>query len=483
LGIYNAGDEITYSFTVTNTGNVTLTNVTVSDPLVTVSGSPIAILAPGQSNSVAYTATKTLTQADINNGSFTNTATVAGTPPTGPEVNDTDDDIQNFDQDPSIEIVKTGTYVDNAPLGIYNAGDEITYSFTVTNTGNVTLTNVTVSDPLVTVSGSPIAILAPGQSNSVAYTATKTLTQADINNGSFTNTATVAGTPPTGPEVNDTDDDIQNFDQDPSIEIVKTGTYVDNAPLGIYNAGDEITYSFTVTNTGNVTLTNVTVSDPLVTVSGSPIAILAPGQSNSVAYTATKTLTQADINNGSFTNTATVAGTPPTGPEVNDTDDDIQNFDQDPSIEIVKTGTYVDNAPLGIYNAGDEITYSFTVTNTGNVTLTNVTVSDPLVTVSGSPIAILAPGQSNSVAYTATKTLTQADINNGSFTNTATVAGTPPTGPEVNDTDDDIQNFDQDPSIEIVKTGTYVDNAPLGIYNAGDEITYSFTVTNTGNVT
>ncbi|MBK9255216.1 MAG: DUF11 domain-containing protein [Saprospiraceae bacterium] len=483
LGIYNAGDQITYSFTVTNTGNVTLTNVTVTDPLVTVSGSPIASLAPGASNSVAYTATKTLTQTDIDNGTFTNTATVTGTPPTGPNVNDTDDDIQNFDQDPSIEIIKTGTYVDNAPLGIYNAGDEITYSFTVTNTGNVTLTNVTVSDPLVTVSGSPIASLAPGQSNSVAYTATKTLTQTDINNGTFTNVATVTGTPPTGPNVTDTDDDTQNFIQTPSVDIVKTGTYVDNAPIGIYNAGDEITYTFTVTNTGNVTLTNVTVTDPLVTVSGSPIASLAPGQSNSVAYTATKTLTQTDIDNGIFTNTATVTGTPPTGPNVTDTDDDTQNFIQTPTVDIVKTGTYVDNAPLGIYNAGDQITYSFTVTNTGNVTLTNVTVTDPLVTVSGSPIASLAPGQSNSVAYTATKTLTQTDIDNGIFTNTATVTGTPPTGPNVTDTDDDTQNFIQTPTVDIVKTGTYVDNAPIGIYNAGDEITYTFTVTNTGNVT
>ena len=54
-------------------------------------------------------------------------------------------------------------------------------------------------------------------------------------------------------------------------------------------------------------------------------------------------------------------------------------------------------------------------------------------------------------------TLTQADIDRGTFTNTATVTGTTPSGADVTDTDDDIQTFTPSAGISITKTGTYVD--------------------------
>jgi len=46
------------------------------------------------------------------------------------------------------------------------------------------------------------------------------------------------------------------------------------------------------------------------------------------------------------------------------------------------------------------------VTNTGNVTLHNVTVTDAKVTVVGGPLASLAPGASDSTTFTGTYTLT-----------------------------------------------------------------------------
>src|SRR5690606_26631699 len=91
---------------------------------------------------------------------------------------------------------------------------------------------------------------------------------------------------------------------------------------------------------------------------------------------------------------------------------------------------------------GDQIEYTFTVTNTGNVTVENVTVSDideeftgegdfsALAFVSsseGSDEGILLPGEV--AAYTATYTITQNDIDQGSVANIAEVTGASPDGP------------------------------------------------------
>ena len=44
---------------------------------------------------------------------------------------------------------------------------------------------------------------------------------------------------------------------------------------------------------------------------------------------------------------------------------------------------------ISVADAGETISYSFTVTNTGNLTITGITVTDPLVTMLGGPIASL----------------------------------------------------------------------------------------------
>ena len=229
--------------------------------LITVTGGPLASLDPNSSDNSTFTGTYTLTQEDINAGTFTNIASVTGTTPTGESVSDTDDDTQPLTRTPQITLEKTGTYVDTPPIHTFNAGDQITYTFTVTNTGNVPLTNITVTDQSITVTGSPLASLDPGAADATAFTGTYTLTQDDIDAGTFTNTAEAAGTF-NNAQYTDTDDDIQTFTFAPAIGLIKTGTYVDSNGDGIYNAGDQISYAFSVTNTGNVTLVNVRVSDP-----------------------------------------------------------------------------------------------------------------------------------------------------------------------------------------------------------------------------
>ncbi|MAP54255.1 MAG: hypothetical protein CL605_05075, partial [Altibacter sp.] len=94
----------------------------------------------------------------------------------------------------------------------------------------------------------------------------------------------------------------------------------------------------------------------------------------------------------------------------------------DPDIALIKTGTFNDLNGNGSAEAGETVSYNFTVTNTGQTPLSDITITDPLVSVSGS-LASLNPGQSNNTAFTATYTLTPTDILNGFVENQAEVEG------------------------------------------------------------
>ncbi|MBT4513914.1 MAG: DUF11 domain-containing protein, partial [Chloroflexi bacterium] len=415
-GIANPGDVITYSFTVTNTGNVTLTGVTVSDPLVTVIGGPLASLAVGASDGGTFSGSYALTQADIDAGKVDNIATTSGTAPDGTGVSDDDTHTEPVPASPAIELLKSGS-LDLGVDGIANPGDVITYSFTVTNTGNVTLTGVTVSDPLVTVVGGPLASLAVGATDSTTFSGSYAITQADVDAGGVDNIAIASGEAPGG-DVTDPTDDIT--DDDTHTEPVPQISSIDLVKLADRESafeGDVITYSFTVTNTGNTTLTNVTVSDPLVTVSGGPLASLAPGTSDSTTFSATYVVTAADVAAGSFKNVATVSGETPGGDPTDPTDDVTDEGDDTvtfANLSIVK-GSSESTVNVSLNNTAEAdftnaegslivsdsdlltigvptVTYTITVTNSGDADATGVVLGDTLPVVSGADVVILDDG-------------------------------------------------------------------------------------------
>jgi uncharacterized repeat protein (TIGR01451 family) len=493
-GRADVGDTITYAFTVTNTGNVTLTNVKVTDPLVTILGGPLPSLAPGAANSTTFTATYTLTQADVDAGTRANTATTAGTPPTGTDITADGSETTALGASPSLAILKAGTLDDSVvvPAGRADLGDKIDYTFTVTNTGNVTLTNVVVTDPLVPTFTCTIATLAPGANDNTCATSYTLINQTDLNAGSLTNTASVTGKPPTGANVNATDSETTPLTGAPALTLAKAGSLDDAvmAPTGRADVGDTINYTFAVTNSGNVTLTNVKITDPLIPAlaanTACTIASLAPGATDN-GCTGTYTLTQSDVNAGARANTASVTGKPPTGANVGTTDSTTVPLTAAPAITFTKAGTLdMTVVPLATRSdVGDKIAYVFKVTNTGNVTLTNVRITDPLMpAVAAAPactIATLAPGAANS-ACTGSYTLTQADVDAGTRANTASVAATPPTGADLTTTDTKTITLPSDSTITLAKTGT-LDLGANGVANVGDAVSYTFTVTNTGNVT
>jgi uncharacterized repeat protein (TIGR01451 family) len=149
-------------------------------------------------------------------------------------------------------------------------------------------------------------------------------------------------------------------------------------------AGEIISYSFTLSNTGNTAQTGITLVDASVSnltrgvdLIGNNDTILHVGEVWS--YTASYTVTQADIDSadsgGDITNTAT-ADSDQTIPISDSTSILIERR---PIVTLEKTGTVADGAAD---EAGDVIDYTITISNDGNTTLTNVAVEESTVVVS-----------------------------------------------------------------------------------------------------
>ncbi len=472
----DVGDTIAYTFIVTNTGNVPLTSVTVTDPMVGAVTCPAGLLAPGAFKTC--TATYALSQADVDAGVVNNTATTSGTPPTGPPVTDNDNTSTPVPRTATIDLDKQAGAINDLDANGPDAGDTIAYTFIVTNTGNVTLTGVTVTDPMVGAVTCPAGPLAPGGSKTC--TATYTLTQADVNAGSVVNTATTTGTPPTGPPVTDDDNTSTPVPRTATIALDKQAGAINDLDANGPDAGDTIAYTFLVTNTGNVTLDPISVTDPAVGAVSCPPGALDPG--DSTTCTATYVLSPADVDSGHFANTATATGTPPPGVTPPTADDDTDTpIAGAPAIDLDKQAGAINDLDANGPDAGDTIAYTFIVTNTGNVTLTGVTVTDPMVGAVTCPAGPLAPGGSKTC--TATYTLTQADVDAGVVNNTATTTGTPPTGPPVTDDDNTSTPVPRTATIALDKQAGAINDLDANGPDAGDTIAYTFLVTNTGNVT
>jgi uncharacterized repeat protein (TIGR01451 family) len=427
----SVGDVIGYTITATNDGNVTLFNVTVTDPNASnLSCTPAngSDLAPGES--LDCTADHTVTQADLDAGSYFNAACVNDDPDSDPGADEDCDDVTTpGDKNPSLSITK----VDD--IDSYDSvGDVIGYTIVATNDGNVTLHDVLVTDPnvsdLVCDPSNPVADLAPG--DKIECTASHTVTQADIDAGSFKNAACVNDDPDSDPGADEDCADVTTpGDQNPSLSITK------EADVDTFDSvGDVISYTIVATNDGNVTLHDVLVTDPnvsdLVCDPSNPVTDLAPGET--IECTASHIVTQADLDAGSFKNGACVDDGAGGADEA--CDDVTTPGDQNPALDISKTTTFVGK----FENVGDVISYSIVATNTGNITLHNVLVTDTQVTDlvcdPSNPVTDLAPG--DKIECTASHTITAEDLAAGSFFNAACVNDDPASDPGADEACDDV---------------------------------------------
>ena len=151
-----------------------------------------------------------------------------------------------------------------------------------------------------------------------------------------------------------------------------------------------------VTNTGNVTLTNVIVAEnppPVFTGTGAlPIPYYVAASSNlgssegtllvgeSATYTATYVVTQLDLEAGSVTNQATTSGRDPDGDMVMDDSDESSPLDgnDDPTVTLLPTIDLAISkvAVDSIYVPGYPVSWIITVTNAGPEDAINALVND-----------------------------------------------------------------------------------------------------------
>ncbi|MFZ1703465.1 MAG: hypothetical protein WAT79_03915, partial [Saprospiraceae bacterium] len=450
----NAGDVINYTIALDNTGNVNISSVSVIDAQATTG--PTYFSGDINTNNVldtseiwVYTASRTITLIDMDNGSFTNTASATGVPVGGILGGVSDDETVTAIQNPAINITKAAT-----PTNYSLLGQNIDYTFLVTNTGNVSLTNVLVTDPLFGLNFGPVT-LAPNGSQSFMYG--YTVTQEALDTGRVQNIVYVVGTDPNTVMVNDDDEFTINANQNPSIGLVKSAT-----PITYSSVGESIQYTFEVTNTGNVTLDNVTVDDPLFGVVFGPIS-LAPGISQQYNYS--YAIAQIDLDLASVFNEAMAKGFFD-GIEYMTMDDETITAIQLPAISLTKSAL-----PITYSALGEDIEYTFEVTNTGNVTLDNIMIDDPLFGVSYGPFNLM-PTESQSFNYTFD--VTQASLDTGNVYNVAE-AYFNYDSKDYDEQDDELITAIQSPSINLQKTAL-----PLTYDTAGDAIDYTFVVTNTG---
>jgi hypothetical protein len=456
----HAGEKVSYTYTVTNPKYFTLHNVHVTDDRFA-KAIPCTPSTLAKGGTATCAAEYTISQADVDAGHVTNTAKATGTTPN-------DDDVTSPPADATVTAIRTPAIhlaKSAFPAEYAEPGETITYTYTVANTGNVTLHHVTLTDDRLGTITCPETTLDPGHSTTCQ--ATRVTTTADVDTGHITNAATATGHPPTGRPVTGTDratvHAIHPLDT-PAIQLEKT------ASAGTYSgAGEQITYTYTVTNAGNVPLHGIKLHDDRLGLISCPATTLAPAAS--MDCHAEHTTTTADVDAGQIINTAIVTGDPPTGVAVTDADEEIIDAQRAPGIKLVKSAF-----PTKYGAAGETITDTYTVTNTGNVTLHGITVADDQIP---GPIVCLTTtlGPGESTTCQAPHVVTAADVAAGHITNVGTVTGEPPAGPAVTDHDSDTVDAIRTPGIQLAKTAF-----PTRYAAPGETISYTYLVVNAGNL-
>ena len=349
------------------------------------------------------------------------------------------------------------------PTSGVKVGDTVTYTVKVTNSGNVKVTGLTLTDDHGTPTGFVTELEAGADTGDITYT--YTVTQADVDAGTFTNTVKANATAVRGddPEEVEATATVKAEDAAAKLSITKVASKTENAVKG-----DTITYTVVVKNTGNVTVKAGKLEDDHADLSGESFE-LAPNESATFTYT--YTVTQADMDAGEIVNTVkanakAVRGSDPAEVNANATVD--VEMDGHLTVDKVTTSKPANGEK---YVLGEEITYKITVKNDGNLTITNITVTDEL-TGGEWQIESLAPNASKE--FETSYVVTEDDVLAGKVVNVATATGD---SPDPDEPDVPVEPG-EDPEPTDIRKDMTVDSESLKVKYDGK----SHTVTAKSNV-
>ena len=442
------GQLLVFSGSVSNTGNITVTNVVVmnNQPVANTLVFTRASLAPGA------VATFTGSYVAPTNCSVTDTLTATATGSCGVPVSSTASATCPITTTPGLTVTEV------CPLAPGVSGGSSSYSGVVSNSGNITLTNVVVvSDrPAANTLVLTVTSLAPGASASYSGNFTVPLNVCAV--------TTVVGATGndscSGAAVTNTASATCPVTTAPSIAVTLA------CPVVPSTNGGPITYTGTVRNSGNVTLTNVVVMN----LQASPATVftatsLAPGASAS--FTASFT---APTNACSVSSTVNASGRDLCSQVmVSNSASATCTLATTPRLIVTQ------NCPPSPVAPGGLLTYSGTVSNAGGIALTNIVVVNDRS--GGTPIftaLILLPGRSTN--FTGSYTVPAgADC---SITSTVTARGNDNcSGNAVTNAATAICSVSGTPLIAVTLS------CPVIPVVTGNAITFSGTVSNPGNVT
>ncbi len=440
------GQLVVFSGSVSNTGNVTLTNIVVvnSQPVANTPVFTLPSLAPGA------VATFSGSYPAPTNCSISDTLTARAASACGVQVTDTASATTPILTTPSIEVIQSCPAAPVAP------GSLLAYTGTVRNSGDITLNNVVVvSDrPTPNTTVFTVASLAPGASANYS--------------GSYTVPADVCSVTA----------NIQANAKDSCTGAAVTRNFVSTCPVGTGPAiavtlacpavsaptGGPITYTGTVRNSGNVTLNNVTVLNDLPVPNTVVLTVpsLAPGASANFTSSFTAPADACSVS-------ATVAAT---GSDAC-ANTLVRNIASATCALITTPGIVVtQDCPANPVTPGSQLFYTGTVRNSGNITLTNVVVMNDR---SGSTPVFTAPTMAPGM--TANFSGSYLAPTNCSITSVSTATGTSICGVPVSNKVTSTCAILGTPVITVTQSCPTAPVAP------GSLLAYTGTVRNAGNIT